>query len=355
MKILIDIGHPGHVHLFKYFAHLMIQKGNKVHFTLRDKEFEKELLKNEGFTFTNFGRKYNSLYGKLWGLLKFTIQETYCAIKYKPDVLLSHGSMYAAIASWIIRKPHISFEDTFNMEQIKLYRPFTKVILAGSYQHPNLGKKEINYDSYHEIAYLHQNYFKPDSSIFKSLGIEPNSTYFIVRFVSWKASHDFGQNRLSENQKFEIITELSKKGKVFISSEKKLPETLERFKIPISPNQMHHALAYAKLFVGEGATMASECAVLGTPAIYINALQAGSIDDQEKHGLLYHLSPKDNILLKINELLSDNEINKKTISKRDTLLKGKIDLTAFLIWFVENYPQSIKIITENPNYQYNFK
>ncbi len=153
----------------------------------------------------------------------------------------------------------------------------------------------------------------------------------------------------------EIITELLKHGKVFVSSEKKLPETLEKFKIPIPPHQMHHALAFAKLFVGEGATMASECAVLGTPAIYINDLQAGSIDDQEKHGLLYHLSPKDDILFKMKELLSDNSLNERTTSKRDTLLKYKIDLTAFLMWFIENYPSSIKIITENPNYQYSFK
>ncbi len=34
-------------------------------------------------------------------------------------------------------------------------------------------------------------------------------------------------------------------------------------------------LAYATLFIGEGATMASECAVLGTPAIYVNSLQLG--------------------------------------------------------------------------------
>ena len=36
---------------------------------------------------------------------------------------------------------------------------------------------------------------------------------------------------------------------------------------------MHNALKYASLFVGEGATMASECAILGTPAIYVNSLK----------------------------------------------------------------------------------
>lgn len=355
MLVLIDIGHPGHVHLFKQFAHLMIQKGHSVHFTLRDKEFEKILLENEGFKYTNFGAKYNSFIGKLWGLLKFTFKETFIAIKIKPDILLSHGSMYAAIASWIIRKPHVSFEDTFNMEQIKLYRPFTKVILTGSYSHPSLGAKEINYDSYHEIAYLHQKYFKPSLSIYEKLGIDTDSTFFIVRFVSWNASHDYGQKRLSETHKVEIISELSKHGKVFISSEKKIIEALEKFKIPIPPSQIHHALAHAKLFVGEGATMASECAILGTPAIYINDLQAGSIDDQEKNGLLYHISPGDDIIRKIKELLANKNINYETKLRRDELLSKKIDLTSFLVWFIENYPKSVRIVKENPDYQYNFK
>ena len=73
MRILIDIGHPAHVHLFKNFAHEMQKKGHKVLFTLRDKEFEIELIKSEGFDFVSFGKKYKSTIGKAFGLLKFNI------------------------------------------------------------------------------------------------------------------------------------------------------------------------------------------------------------------------------------------------------------------------------------------
>ena len=44
MRILIDIGHPAHVHLFKNFAWQMQEKGHKVLFTCREKEFEIDLL-----------------------------------------------------------------------------------------------------------------------------------------------------------------------------------------------------------------------------------------------------------------------------------------------------------------------
>jgi len=37
------------------------------------------------------------------------------------------------------------------------------------------------------------------------------------------------------------------------------------------------------------------------------------------------------------------------------MLEDKIDVTAFLVWFVENYPESFSIMRENPDYQAGFK
>lgn len=137
MNILIDIGHPAHVHLFRCFAHDMLKQGHRVLFTCRDKEFEIALLKANGFDFVCFGKKYKSTLGKIWGLVKFDWMELRTCWRFKPDVLLSHGSMYAAHAAWLYGKPHISFEDTYNFEQIRLYEPFTKVILTADYEHPD--------------------------------------------------------------------------------------------------------------------------------------------------------------------------------------------------------------------------
>ncbi len=41
--------------------------------------------------------------------------------------------------------------------------------------------------------------------------------------------------------------------------------------------------------------------------------------------------------------------------RRQKMLADKIDVTAFLVWFVENYPNSAKVMKENPDYQFNFK
>jgi len=41
--------------------------------------------------------------------------------------------------------------------------------------------------------------------------------------------------------------------------------------------------------------------------------------------------------------------------RRQKMLLEKIDVTAFLVWFVENYPESAKIMKENPEYQWRFR
>ncbi len=87
------------------------------------------------------------------------------------------------------------------------------------------------------------------------------SRIYILRFVSWSAFHDVGQAGFSDDEKIYLVTELSKHIKVFISSENELPDRLLQYKINIPPERMHDALAYATLFIGEGATMTSECAV----------------------------------------------------------------------------------------------
>ena len=65
MRILIDIGHPAHVHLFKHFAWEMQKKGHTIFFTCREKEFEIYLLEKYGFAFKSFGKKYFSPLGKI--------------------------------------------------------------------------------------------------------------------------------------------------------------------------------------------------------------------------------------------------------------------------------------------------
>lgn len=331
MNILIDIGHPAHVHLFRCFAHDMEEQGHKVLFTCRDKEFEIALLKAEGFDFICFGKKFKTTTGKICGLIKFDIQELITCLKFKPDVLLSHGSMYAAHAAWIYQKPHISFEDTYNFEQIRLYEPFTKAILTADYDHPFISKKEIHYAGYHELAYLHPNRFSPDKSVLKELGVEDGEKYVLLRFVSWNATHDAGHKGMSFENKLRAVKEFSKYARAFISSERGLPEELAKYKLPTAPERVHSVMAFASMIFGESATMVSEGVVLGVPGVYIDDTGRYYTTEQEKkYGMCFNFSESEEdqqrAIAKGIEILS----NGVDLSGYQKMMKDKIDVTAFL-------------------------
>ncbi len=355
MKLLIDIGHPAHVHLFKNLAKNLLNQGHSVFFTCRNKEVTIQLLEAYNFDYCSLGSHYKNLFGKFWGLARFTYSLFISAIAFHPDIILSHGSPYAAISSMLLRKPHISLENNGNMEQIRFYLPFTKAVLIPDTLNIDLGKKQINIASFHEIAYLLPKYFRPSTDVYDYLGCSKEDPFCIVRFVSWNASHDIGHKGLSEEEKDNIIYCLEKRYRVFITSEIKNCDKYDKYKIKIPPHLMHHALYYASLVVSEGATMASEAGVLGTPSIYINSLIRSYNEDQEKFGTVFNFRNGTGVLQKIEELMCDSELDDRMANNRKNLLNSKIDYTSFLFWFILNYPTSFKTLKVNPDYQYNFK
>ncbi len=342
MRIIIDVNHPGHVHLFKNFVFIAQSKGWKVLFTAKDKEVTLDLLKAYNLKYKNLGGHYSGTLGKIYSLLLHVWRLFFISVKFKPDMYLSHGSVPASWVSFLLGKKYIAFEDTGNMEQIRLYKPFADAILTTKSFKKDFGKIHVRYNGYHEIAYLHPNYFTANPEIFNFLNINKNETYFILRFVSWGASHDVGQGGLSLENKRSIVNILQKHGKVFISSEAGLPDDLKPLQIKIPPEKMHDALAYAQMFVGEGATMASECAVLGTPAIYINTMIAETITEQQNYGLLFHFTSPECIINKITELLNIKDLKQVWAERRNKMLTEKIDVTAFLTDFVERFPESLQ-------------
>ena len=259
---------------------------------------------------------------------------------FKPDLYISHGSMYASQIAFLLNKPHISFEDTFNFEQINLYKPFTSVILTSSYDHPYIGRKNIKYNGYHELAYLHPNRFIPDLSIKNELGLLKNEKYCLLRFVSWDASHDLNHSGMSLKNKRKLVKKLSKYCKVIISSEKKLPLDLEKFKYNLCPSKMHDLIAGASLIFGESATMITEGAILGVPGIYLdNNGRLYTKEIEEKYELIKNFgeSEEDQILA-IDFALNLIKNNHKDFSKKaKKLINDKIDVTDFLVDFVNNF------------------
>jgi hypothetical protein len=195
---------------------------------------------------------------------------------------------------------------------------------------------------------LHPNYFYPNPDVLQEIGLTENDTFIIVRFVSWGASHDVGCTGLTLETKRKVVNDLSKYGRVLISSEKPLTEEFEPYRISVSPEKMHDLLYYATLLYGESATMASECAVLGTHSIFCDFAGRGYTDEEEeKYGLVYNFKlDEENQKKSVDkaiELLNDSELKEKGRQKRELLLKDKIDVTDFMVNFIENYSNNNKM------------
>jgi predicted glycosyltransferase len=348
MRILIDIGHPAHVHLFKNIVLDMQKRGHCFFFTVRTGENEKVLLDELGFQYEVIGRKRRGVVLKIAGLVVFTLRIIRISHRFKPDLFLSHGSMYAGYASRFCRKPHIALEDTGNMEQLMFSIRVSDVILTPDSIIRNLGSKQIKYPGYHELAYLSPKYFKPDRNVFNLLGVKPGEKYAILRFGSWGASHDIGQKGIEMEEKIRLVNYLVSEMKVFISSEGSLPGTLEQYRIHIPFAQIHNAMAFAYVYIGEGATMATEAAVLGVPSVYISSIETYNHTDLINYGILTCIKPSEKSLMEIIDFIKG--ISMVDIKKRrDAMLSRKTDVVSFLTWFVERWPESYRMTKANPD------
>jgi uncharacterized protein len=356
MKIFLDIGHPAHVHYFRNLIALMLDKGHEFFVSARDKEVSLKLLEKYNINYYNRGKGSADLSGKALYLLRTDLDLLSRARSFKPDLFLSFASPYAAHVAKILGKPHIGFTDTENAKLgILSFAPFTECIVTPAAFARDFKSKHVRFEGFMELCYLNPDYFTPDNKVCDEIGMQEGERFIFLRFVSWGANHDIGQAGIADDMKILLVRELSKKARVLISSEGKMPAELSEFKIKVSPEKIHNVLAFASLYIGEGATMASECAMLGTPAIYVNTLSAGTIEKQEEYGLLFRPDSFDAILKTANSILDNHDSASTFTSRRSSMLTDQIDVTAFMVWFVENYPESFAIMKTDPHYQDRFK
>ena len=360
MKIIIDVGHPATVHFFKYFARKMIDDGNVVLFTCRNKDVAINLLKIYNFNYISFGKFNKGVFGKLLSIIKFDFYMLKVAINFKPDIFLSAGSLYSAHASFFLRKPNITIHNTDIDFQIKFNKPFTDVYLTPSSFTLDLGRKHIRFKGYNELAFLHPKYFKPNYNTLTKLGITKDEKYVLLRFVSWDAHDDFDKIGFSEKEIREIIFEFSKVAKVLISSEYTLPDDLSIMHLErndlIQPGELQDVEYYASLLYGESGAVAAECAMLGTPAFYISHKKMGFLTELDtKYNLIFDRRVPKGTLEQALAILKNPDSKKIWQAKSKKMIEDNINVTDFLLWFTINYPLSKQIMINNPEYQFNFK
>lgn len=348
MKIVIDFGHPAHVHYFKHFIKEMTDNGHEIMCFARERYPIQELLNAYGIEVINRGRGSNKLVGKALNFFRVVWFIYYHSRKFKPDILMSFSGIYTTFAAVLLGAKAISLDDTETASKVhSVCKPFVDLILTPECYKLDLGRKHVKFPGTLDMAYLHPNRFTPNESVLDELGLEISERFAIVRFVSWQAHHDAGCKGLSPDSKRKLVTHLAAKMKVFISSESELPPDLREYEIKIKPEHMHSVLAFATIFIGESGSMTTECAVLGTPNIHVRH----TIDPRLVPGVhlyfknhdvkvLCEASNIDGIIDRIDTMTDHDFARKQFIPAHSMLLAEAIDLTAFFVWFIENYPRT---------------
>lgn len=341
MNILVDINHPAHVHFFKHFIWEMQKKGHNVIITATKKDIAFNLLNEYGFSFFNLGSYGKHIMQKGFNIPIKDIQLLQIYLRHKPKIALGIASHRISHISFLLNKKSFVFDDTEHASfEIGIYKPFASKIFTPSCFTKDLGKKQVRYNGYHELAYLHPNRFTPRKEILEEHGLNEHDVFTIVRFVSWNAGHDAGCNGLNFQTKLDAIREFEKFGKVFITSESKLPPEFEKFRLALPPGKIHHFMYYASLIYGESATMSSEGAIMGVHSVYCDFAGRGYTNEEEiKYQLVFNfkLGKQDQInsIKKGIEILQNPHSRILARKKASILLKDKIDVTSFIIDQVE--------------------
>ena len=349
MRILIDIGHPAHVHYFKNLYWELIQHKHKVYITCKSINSITTLLKYYKIPFTELGDKGNGIREKIFKQVK-DVKKIANLIR-KRDIKLAIGvSALAVHSSKITKCKSILFDDDDQAVQpltAKYVTPFADCVISPDVLKYERLKNTIYYPGMHELAYLHPKRFTPNPEVLEKYGLSIDDKYYILRFNAFKAHHDIHEGGMNLNQKRQLIRLLEQYGKVFITTEKEIDTEFEKYRIPIAPYEMHNFLAYSQMLVSDSQTMSSEAAVLGIPSFRCNTFvgRISYLEEEEKrYELTYGYLPRqfDWMLEAIERVLQDTEAKAKLRIKRNRMLEGKIDVTAFWVWFVENYPASVK-------------
>jgi len=339
MRVLVEILHPAHVHFFRNAILEWTARGDEVLVLSREKDVANQLLDAYAIPYESISRIGSSKLSLLGEMLVRDVRMLGRALSFEPDVLVGIMGVTIVQVGRVIGKPAIVFYDTENAKVTNafVYPLAHSVCTPDCYQGPVRGQ-HVTYPGYHELAYLHPKRFTPDPEVVRQRGIDPDAPYFIVRFVSWQASHDVGETGFDLQQKRAMVAELGRHGRVLISSEGALPEDLEPLRFSAPVHEMHHFIAHARMLVGESATMASEAAVLGVPAFYIADTGRGYTDhEQERYGLVWNFKRREagQALEKIRELLARPTLTADMASARERLLDERIDVTGWLVDYVD--------------------
>lgn len=359
------ISHPAHFHMFRYTIDSLQKDGHQVVTVIRPKDVLEQLCQQAGLPYHRVKNR-----PKRWGMVGLglslvgkTIEVLRLARKEKPDILVGSDGVLAIVGRLLGCPSFECYED--DAEAIALYAKLFFPIYTGLIGPDccSAGKweyKKTSYRSYHELGYLHPHQFTPDKTKVEQYGIDTNLPYTLIRFAQLTAHHDVGIHGITTEIAEHVIGMLKPYGRIYITSERPLEPQFEPYRIHINPLDMHHVMAFASLYIGDSQTMAAEAGVLGTPFVRFNDFvgRLSYLNELERTYLLgfgHKTDDVDGFYASIQRWLDMPDRKDLCEERRLRMLSEKIDYAQFLTWFIESYPESVRVMKENPDFQNRFK
>lgn len=355
MNILVELVHPAHFYYYRDTIANLRRAGHHVIVALTTKDLLEDIVRESGIEYVNICPKPLKQYGK-WGLICDMLVRDWrmmkLAIKYKVN-LISGSSVESAQIGWLLRIPNINIgEDDAHIvpKYTNSIAPFVDVrVSPNSCDNGKIEPKSVHYPGFLKLSYLHPNDFTPSRDVIKRYGISADEPYFLIRFSALNAHHDKGIKGISTEIAKRLIDILSPHGKIYITSERPLEPQFEQYRLHINPLDIHHIMAFATLYIGDSQSMANEAAMLGTPSLrfndFVGAKKIGVMEELEHvYGLTYGISSHEpeRLYAKVEELLAMPNLQEEFQKRRRKMLSEKIDVTAFLVYFIEGYPATVK-------------
>ncbi len=337
-RLIFGIQHPADVHFFRNAIRVLSWRGWEPYVFVRAKDIAADLLTVYNIPHTVLAHRQGSISNLATAQLKYEYRMLRAGREIRPAVMVAQVGVAVSHVAPLVGARSLVFLDTEHaFLQNQLVIPFADKICTSTAYEGDIGRKQVRYPYYHELAYLHPDWFEPDPSVLDLLDLEENDPIAVIRLVAWDAAHDVGQQGIDDP--YGLVEGLNSLGfQVVISAEGPLPPALESYRATIPIDRMHDLLSCADLYIGESSTMASESSILGTPAIFVGSLDLGYINELEQtYGLAYNLSNKGGTAqaLALAEDIATEIDSDEWANRRQRLLTEKVDPTKVIVGEVE--------------------
>ncbi len=357
MKIVFTINTPAQAYFYHNIIREMLKREYEVSILARSYGETEFILSSFGLDYNIYSKPPENKYMKIINTLRDIVKYNHYIRRIKPDLIIG-GGIVDGINSKLTRIPCLGFYDGeptinfFYSVQMKLIKMLVSVMITPNCYLVNLGEKHVKVDSFKELAYLHPDYYEPNDYILKKIGVKQGEEFVVIRLNAFDSVHDVGYKGITNTNLVDLISKLEKKVKVFISSEKKLPDTFDKYILNIPKNRIHDVIYYSKLFITETGTMTTEAAILGTPTILVHPksrLFGNFIELHEQYQMVYLFDQYEPLIKETAlNIIKQTDIKAKYNEKSIKLINDKINMTEFMVWFIDNYPESYNIMKEKP-------